>query len=227
MANDPASLRMIEIHFRRYETASHYVKGKKVLDIACGAGYGSQMLHLAGATTVVGVDVSSQTIEYAKQNYQTPSIEFICADAEEFEWSERFDVVASFETIEHLNHPSKFLKRIHNILAPDGILLLSVPLGETRHMDPYHLHAFTQEQVFALLEKIGFSVDYYRCDQCFLTRGDLLRLGKLYPETAPSIRELLFSRRGWQVIHDFILRGGFDIPQLLVTARKSNSSMVE
>ncbi len=56
--------------------------------------------------------------------------------------SERFDVVVSFETKEHLLQPNKFLQRIHNLLAPEGYLLLSVPLSETRHLDPYHLHAF-------------------------------------------------------------------------------------
>lgn len=220
--NDSASQKFLDLHFGRYKTAASYVSGKKVLDIACGSGYGSRILKLAGATSVVGVDVSLQTIEYAKKNYQENDIEFICADAEQFEWPERFDIVTSFETIEHLYHPEKFLERIHNLLIPDGVFLLSVPLGETRHMDPYHLHAFSQNQVLALLKKTGFSVDWHRWDECFLTRSELLRWGKLYPESSPSMNELLFSPRGWRIISDFVLRGGFDIPQLLVSARSIN-----
>lgn len=221
-ANDSASQKFLDLHFGRYKTAASYVMGKKVLDIACGSGYGSRILRLAGANSVVAVDVSPQTIEYAKKNYQENDLEFICADAEQFEWTERFDIVTSFETIEHLHNPEKFLKRIHNLLIPDGVFLLSVPLGETRHMDPYHLHAFSQEEIFALLKKTGFSVDWHHCDECFLTRSELLRWGKLYPESSPSIKELLFSRRGWRIIYDFVFCGGFDIPQLLIYTRRIN-----
>lgn len=177
------------------------------------------MLRLAGAMAVVGVDVCSETVQYARKHYQETNVKFVCADAEQFEWPEQFDVIVSFETIEHVPHPDKFLERVRSLLVPDGVFLLSVPLGETSHFDPYHLHSFSQEEVFALLDKMGFLMDGYRCDQCFLTRSELLRWRQLYPESSPSFRELLFTRRGWQIIHDFVLRGGFDMPQLLVTTR--------
>ena len=150
IADDPASQRLFEIHLGRYETAARYVRGKRVLDIACGSGYGSQMLALAGASAVVGVDVCPQTVHYAGKHYQAPNVKFVCADAEQFEWPERFDVIISFETIEHLHHPAKFLDRIHSLLVPQGEFILSVPLGETRHVDRYHLHAFSQEEVFEI-----------------------------------------------------------------------------
>lgn len=57
IAGDPASQKLFELHLGRYETAARYVRGKRVLDIACGAGYGSQMLGLSGASAIVGVDV--------------------------------------------------------------------------------------------------------------------------------------------------------------------------
>ena len=218
-ADEPGTEKFIELSLRRYETAARYVKDKRVLDIACGVGYGSKMLRLAGATNVVGVDLSSESIEYAKQQYSTPEVEFICADAEQFQSSEQFDVVVSFETIEHLPHPIKFLENIHSLLVPGGDLILSVPLGETRHFDPYHLHAFSQKQVFALLEKTGFSIDLYRCDECFTTRSEIDSGSKLHPDSNPSLRELYFTTRGWQVIYDYVIRGGFSIPQLLVVAR--------
>lgn len=226
IADDPASRRIYTNHIRRYETAACYVSGKRVLDIACGAGYGSRMLSLAGASAVVGVDLSAETVEYAKQHYQTSNIQFVCANAEQFECSERFDVVVSFETIEHLHHPEKFLERLRGLLAPDGDLVLSVPLGETRHFDPYHLHSFSQEEVFDLVEKTGFLVEQYRCDDWFLTRSEMLRWGQLYPESKPSLLEFLFSCRGRQLMRDFI-RGGFHMPQLLIAAKVSNSSLVE
>jgi 2-polyprenyl-3-methyl-5-hydroxy-6-metoxy-1,4-benzoquinol methylase len=221
MANDSASRKIVKLHLGRYETATKYVLGKRVLDIACGSGYGSQMLRMAGASSVVGVDICSQIVEYAKKHYQIPGINFICADAEQFECSERFDVIISFETIEHLKNPTYFLKQLSNYLTSNGVLMMSVPLGETRHFDPYHLHAFTHEQIFTLLETTGFCIDYYRCDQCFLTRRELLYWRQLYSESSPSFWELLFTRKGWQIVHDFVLQGGFDAPQLLVIAYKN------
>ncbi len=225
LADEPASQRLFQNHLRRYETAGRYVKGKKVLDIACGAGYGSQMLGLAGASAVVGVDISAQVVQYARKHYQTPEVEFICADAEQFEWPEPFEVVVSFETIEHLQDPAKFLDRIRTLLVPEGDFILSVPLGETRHLDRYHLHAFTQKEVFDLLEKAGFSVDRYRCDDWFITRSELLHWKKLYPAARLSIREQYFTRRGWQLIRDFIFKGSVPFPQLLIAARLLDSSV--
>lgn len=227
IADDPASQRIFEIHLRRYEKAVRYVRGKRVLDIACGAGYGSQMLGLAGAIAVVGVDLSAQAVQYARKHYQTPGVEFICADAEQFEWSEQFDVVVSFETIEHLHYPAKFLDRIRSLLVPEGDFLFSVPLGETRHLDRYHLQAFSQEVVFDLLEKAGFLVDRYHLDDWFLTRSDLLHWRRVYPAARLSVREQYFTRRGWQLISDFVFQGGVPFPQLLVAARLLDNPVVK
>lgn len=223
VGNDSASQKITDVHIRHYETAARFVNGKRVLDIACGTGYGSRMLRLAGASTVVGVDVSAEAVRYAEQRYQTPGVEFVCSDAQQFKSSEQFDVIVSFETIEHLRHPDKFLENIRSLLVPNGSFLLSVPLGETRHFDAYHLHIFSQKQIFALLKKAGFSVDLSRCDELFLSRFELLRGGQLYPETNPSVRDLFFTRRGWLALRDFVLRGGFDLPTLLVVARPIKS----
>jgi 2-polyprenyl-3-methyl-5-hydroxy-6-metoxy-1,4-benzoquinol methylase len=227
IADDLASQRIFDLHIRHYETAARYVRGKRVLDIACGVGYGSQMLGLAGASAVVGVDKCAQTVQYARKHYQTPGVEFICADAEQFEWPERFDVIVSFETIEHLHYPAKFLDRIRSLLVPGGDFILSIPLGETRHVDRYHLHAFSQEQVFDLLEKAGFSVDRYRCDDWFMTRSDLLLWRQLYPAAKPSVREQFFTRRGWQLMRDFVFRGSIRLPSLAVAARLLDSPVVK
>jgi SAM-dependent methyltransferase len=158
-------------------------------------------------------------VEYARKHYQTPGVEFVCADAEQFDWSEKFDVIVSFETIEHLHYPAKFLDRLHSLLVPGGDLILSVPLGETRHVDRYHLHAFSQEDVFNLLEQASFSVERYRVDDWFLSRSDLLTWSRLYPSARLTFREQYLTLRGWQLIYDFIFRGGVPFPQLLVAAR--------
>lgn len=219
VADDVASKKILNIHLRRYETASWYVKGKRVLDIACGTGYGSQMLFKAGAKSVVGVDICSQTIDDAKQNYQAPGVEFVCADAEQFERLEMFDVIVSFETIEHLKHPDNFLKRIRQHLLPDGVFLLSAPLGETRHFDTYHIHKFSQKELFNLLKQAGFSVELHRIDEWFVTRANLREWKRLYKYSQPSVSELLFTFRGWRILADVIFKGGFNMPQLLIVSK--------
>jgi 2-polyprenyl-3-methyl-5-hydroxy-6-metoxy-1,4-benzoquinol methylase len=224
IADDPASQSILQIHLRRYETASRYAKDKRVLDIACGVGYGSKVLHLAGAASVVGVDLSEETLAYARENHQVPGVQFIHGNAEEFEWPEPFDLIVSFETLEHLPHPEQFICQMSQLLTPEGYLILSVPLGETRHLDAYHLHAFSQEDVFSLLEKSGFWVERSRCDDWFLSRADLLRWQQLYPNSQASLSQLLFSRRGQQLVWDFLLRGGFNMPQLMIAARKGVSA---
>ena len=64
-------------HVARYEFASKYIKSKKILDIACGSGYGSEILSKNGAYHVIGCDISEEAIEYAKKYYQHNNIEFI------------------------------------------------------------------------------------------------------------------------------------------------------
>lgn len=220
MADDPASKRIMEINFRHYELAARQVSGRRVLDIACGTGYGSQILKQAGAKSVVGVDLSSDTIRYAQQRYPDEGIQFICSDAASFDWPEQFDVIVSFETIEHLPHPDQFLRRLHNLLVANGDFYLSVPLGETRHFDPYHLHAFTQPEIFSLLKNSGFAVELHRCDDLFLTRAELNQWEKLYPDAPqPSVSELLLTDRGRRALLDLLWRGGLSIPQLFVTTR--------
>jgi 2-polyprenyl-3-methyl-5-hydroxy-6-metoxy-1,4-benzoquinol methylase len=222
IADDPASQRILQIHQRRYETAARYAKNKRVLDIACGVGYGSKMLQAAGATSVVGVDLCPETLVYARENHQAPGLQYICANAETFDWSEPFDLIVSFETLEHLPHPDLFIERMSQLLAPGGYFLLSVPLGETRHLDAYHLHAFSEKDIYRLFEQAGFAIERSRCDDWFLSRSDLLRWQKLYPESQASPRKLLFTQRGQKLIWDFIIRGGFNMPQLLIEARKDS-----
>ncbi len=224
LADDSASQSILDIHLRRYETAARYAKDKRVLDIACGVGYGSKMLHLAGAKSVVGVDLSPETLSYARENYETPGLQFINANAEAFDWPEPFDLIVSFETLEHLPHPDLFLRRMGQLLTPDGDFLLSVPLGETRHLDPYHLHAFSQTEVFSLFEQAGFWIERSRCDDWFLSRADLLRWQQLYPDSQAPVKSLFFTRRGQQLIWDFLFRGGFRMPQLMLATRQARNA---
>ncbi|MEM9450773.1 MAG: class I SAM-dependent methyltransferase [Cyanobacteria bacterium P01_E01_bin.6] len=220
MSDTSLNRHILDISFRHYELASRYALNKRVLDIACGSGYGSNILKQSGAATVLGVDICSEAVEYANQQYLLQGIEFICDDAEQFDCSDTFDVICSFETLEHLKSPEQFLQKLYRLLSAEGDLLLSVPLGETRHFDPYHLHAFSKDDIFSLLNQAGFSVDLYRLDVFKMSRSDLLNSKSLYPESNPSMSDLLLTYRGLRTLYDFVFRDGFKIPQLMVCARK-------
>ena len=89
-------------HIARYEFARNFVRDMVVADIACWAGYGSyDLLINGGAKRVVGVDISEEAIDYAKEHYKADCLEFVVGDATNLSLSkEEFDTVVSFETIE-------------------------------------------------------------------------------------------------------------------------------
>ena len=115
-------------HMAHYIFASQFVKGKIVLDIASGTGYGAHYLARKGAKKVVGVDNSSQAIEYSHKLYSAENVEFMIGDARKIPSGiNTFDVVVSFETIEHFNEQEAFIREVKRVLKKDGILIISTP----------------------------------------------------------------------------------------------------
>ena len=89
-------------HYHRYAFAGGLVRGRKVLDAACGEGYGSAMLARSAAS-VTGVDISEASIEHARRRYRAPHLEFRSADCLNLPFDDdSFDSIVSFETLEHL-----------------------------------------------------------------------------------------------------------------------------
>src|SRR5437763_14770065 len=95
---------MVE-HLHRYAVADELVKNKKVLDLACGEGYGS-FLMATKAHSVTGIDNNSIVIKNASEKYKRTNLEFIEGQAEKLPFEDHsYDLVVSFETLEHLeNH---------------------------------------------------------------------------------------------------------------------------
>jgi 2-polyprenyl-3-methyl-5-hydroxy-6-metoxy-1,4-benzoquinol methylase len=127
-------------HVHRYKFSASFVPGKDVLDIACGEGYGSAALLKAGAKSVIGVDISADSCAHAREKYQ---IDARVGDAAELDLpAHSRDVIVSFETIEHVPEPEKFLTECQRILRPDGLLIISTPnskvYNEKSPNNPYH-----------------------------------------------------------------------------------------
>src|SRR5690349_799341 len=110
-------------HVYRYAFASRFVSGKRVLDIACGEGYGAAALQKAGAAQVIGVDISEAVCLHARNKY---GIDARPGTAEQIPLLDRsIDVIVSFETIEHVPDPHRFLDECVRILVPGGRLIIS------------------------------------------------------------------------------------------------------
>lgn len=116
-------------HMHRYAFAQPLVRGLRVLDAACGEGYGSALM--AGtAAEVLGLDVSSDTINHARKRYSGhTNLQFEVADCTNLDHlpSASFDVIASFETLEHVEAQERMLDGFARLLKPDGLLLVSTP----------------------------------------------------------------------------------------------------
>lgn len=144
-------------HLHRYAFARDWVHGRKVLDAACGEGYGSALL--AGtAAAVVGVDRSAEAIEHARRHYSAGNLEFRAADCLDLPFTEdAFDCVVSFETLEHLADQDGLLREFRRVLKPEGFLLLSSPdravySGELQNRNEYHVRELDRDELEQLLQ---------------------------------------------------------------------------
>ena len=131
------------------------VAGKKVLDIACGTGVGTDYLRKAGAVSCYGIDIDPEAVEFAKANY--PGCSFVQGDALRVNLPDSsVDVLVSFETIEHVGEQRKFISECKRVLGPDGLLICSTPnttLYRWRGTNPYHVHELTPGEFVDLLSE--------------------------------------------------------------------------
>lgn len=153
-------------HFHRYTMALQWVKGKKVLDAACGEGYGSHLLATQ-AKSVIGVDIANEAIEHAKAHYQAPNLSFIESNVLNMDLADNsFDVVVSFETLEHLVEHDELIREFKRVLKPEGVLIISTPdkkeySDKTGFDNEYHLKELYQQDFENLIKKEFDYHEYY------------------------------------------------------------------
>jgi ubiquinone/menaquinone biosynthesis C-methylase UbiE len=175
------------IHEHRYRWAREFAKGR-VLDIACGVGYGSAILRQnERVTKYVGMDCSEEALAEARTVYAADGVLFAKGDANALPFPDgAFDTVVSLETIEHLSQPEAAVKEFARILSPIGCLVGSVPtrayeeLASAIHGEnPYHLTVFDFEDIQALLGRYFKQIRFYAATVDVVTRFRNL-------ETVPS-----------------------------------------
>lgn len=136
-------------HFARYAFAARLARGKRVLDMGCGAGYGSAELA-KHASKVTGLDVSSEAVSYAREHFPAGNVEFLESSAAAVPCPDQcFDLIVAFEVIEHLAEWRRLLEEARRLMAPGGQFIVSTPnksyYQATRAVsgpNPYHAHEF-------------------------------------------------------------------------------------
>ncbi|MDQ3268453.1 MAG: methyltransferase domain-containing protein [Pseudomonadota bacterium] len=127
-------------HWHRYALARQLSSHCTVLDVACGEGYGAAMVAET-AYKVVGVDLSADVIQHAKNNYgHNTNLQFVIASCERLPFPDAsFDFAISFETIEHIEKQKEFISELARVLRPDGVLILSSP-NKRLYSDAHDYH---------------------------------------------------------------------------------------
>lgn len=144
-------------HTHRYMLARELAKGKAVLDIACGDGYGSHMLAEV-AESVVGVDIDLPTVQRAKGKYSRNGLTYVQGSAAAIPLADdSVDLVASFETIEHLAEHESMLREIRRVLRSGGLLIMSSPdkyeySDITGYSNAYHVKELYRDEFVDLLQ---------------------------------------------------------------------------
>jgi len=161
---DETNRGVLSVHMKRYEFVSELCRNKNVLDVACGVGYGSYYLGSV-AGNVTGVDVSPEVIEYARTRYVRDNVSFSAMDACTMTFqNETFDVICSFETIEHLAQTKVYLDEIVRVLRTDGVYIVSTPCVRkttTEPGNPFHYQEWAPRDFMALLRGYFSSVILY------------------------------------------------------------------
>jgi GT2 family glycosyltransferase/SAM-dependent methyltransferase len=143
-------------HVHRYLAVRDMARGKRVLDIACGEGYGSKILS-AEAISVVGVDVDDASVVHAAATYTDANIRFLRGDIVAIPLGDAsVDLVVSFETLEHLTDHRTMMLEIKRVLAPGGVLVVSSPDKREysdlpNYRNPYHLRELYLSEFRTLL----------------------------------------------------------------------------
>lgn len=162
-------------HVARYKFAGGYVKGKKILDISCGTGYGSQILYDSKSEKVIGVDISSEAIDFASTKYQSNGLDFYIGDILYIDFPDNcFDVITCFETIEHVQNQEKAFMELQRVLKPKGLLIISSPnrkltspgrsINDSPN-NPFHMIEHCASEFISVLE------EYFKILEVYGQRG--------------------------------------------------------
>jgi len=180
-------------HRARYEFARKLVKNMKVLDIGCGAGYGSSMLGET-ASSVTGVDIDDTAVAHATQTYGTEKVCYIAGDVTHLPFNDyEFDAVVCLEVIEHIEKPRAMLTEIARVLQYGGMFIVSTPNGAVKVSsmpNPFHVREYELGEFTDLLK--GF----FPLDSWSLKIFGQFIKGKNYSSSSVALKNLYLTVKG-------------------------------
>ena len=177
-------------HLAVYEWIGARVAGLRVLDMACGEAYGSEVLWRSAAR-VVGVDANPEAHEHARLRYGRPDLEFERGIVESWGEPGSFDAVVFLQTIEHVQDPVAVLSHFRTLLTAGGVAYVSTPNvltlappGHVKSGNPWHIREYRAEEFAAL------------CHEAF---GEVEMLGLFHARKLRA--HALALSLGWDRVH--------------------------
>jgi 2-polyprenyl-3-methyl-5-hydroxy-6-metoxy-1,4-benzoquinol methylase len=157
-------------HLSLYHFARSFAHHRTVLDAGCGAGYGTHYLAESGAAFVWGIDVSQKTIEFNQYHFQRQNLSYKTMDLQSIQGfaPQTFDLIFTSNTLEHIYDLRPFFHSVHQLLKPDGILIVAVPpianeaARQANLANPYHLNIWSPHQWHYVLNHYFATVECYR-----------------------------------------------------------------
>jgi SAM-dependent methyltransferase len=203
-------------HLVVYEWIAARAHGRRVVDLACGEGYGSAVLGRTAAS-VVGVDANPEAFEHARAKYSSGNVGFERDMVET--WQGDVDCVVFLQTIEHVQDPDAVLEHVKALIGPGGVAYVSTPnvltlapKGEERSGNPWHVREYRPHEYRALCERHFASVDLLGLFHARMLRAHQVaieRLGWDAVHARLGITERFYDRFTPAIsVRDFALRRG-------------------
>ena len=222
-----------ERHRFAYAFALDHVENRRVLDVGCGTGYGSDLLATR-ASRVLALDQDAAAISYCRDHYARDNLHYEVADANRLSHVNAFDVVLSFQVIEHVPDPHDFLRRLRQAAVPGGTVLVTTPNVREPEEGPsgnlFHVSEMNADQLRALAAAVFtdydvWGVGYSRPNPVrkLVQRTPLYRLGRLLKRSSAvkRVADRALDLRRFQIIRDRIHEDAID---LLLVGRISKTT---
>lgn len=219
------------MHTAAYAFAKQFCAGKVILDLGCGSGYGTASIG-EGAEKVEGVDVDGDAVAFARQRYSRDNVSFSMIEVGKglpFD-DASFDVVLSFQVIEHVRDDSGYLSEAHRVLKPGGIMVVVTPdrrhrlLPGQRPWNRWHVREYSSRQLERKMSqyfdvtaslKMGAAWDVAGVEIRRYRKTKWLTL----PFTLPILPDVL-RRRGLDLLHALRTKPGkVDAEMMIPTAK--------
>jgi 2-polyprenyl-3-methyl-5-hydroxy-6-metoxy-1,4-benzoquinol methylase len=170
LENDLSKIRADHVH--RYTSAKQSVSGI-VFDVACGCGYGTNIISTSKKVTeVIGVDIDAVCTDYANVHWKNEKTKYLCQDITDPDFSFKCDFFISFETIEHIENPVPFLQKA---AKNSKRIICSVPNQDVipfvPKKFPFHFRHYTVDEIKDLLHNCGFDISSVKYQEHRLSKS--------------------------------------------------------